>query len=389
MKKIAVFTGTRAEYGLLYWIIKGLAESEIAELQLYVGGMHLSPEFGKTIQQIEKDNFPISEKLEFLLSSDTAVGIAKSMGLALITAADSFERTKPDLLVVLGDRFESMAICQAAMVAQIPIAHIHGGETTEGLIDEAVRHSITKMSHLHFTATEEYRMRVIQLGEQPSHVFNYGAPGIDSIKRLDLLSLEDLSMSIEFDLVEFPYMVVTYHPVTLSSDGALDDLKQLLCTLRQYPNHKFLITYPNADTHGRALIYLLDEFKEEFPERVLLVRSLGQLRYLSALKYCELVIGNSSSGLIEVPTFKVPTINIGNRQKGRIAGGTVIQCDGDKKSISRAIDEAQSQSFRKKCYESKNPYGVGDSSEKILATLLSSELNGLVYKKFFDIFPES
>ncbi|MCL9775529.1 UDP-N-acetylglucosamine 2-epimerase [Vibrio methylphosphonaticus] len=385
MRKIAVFTGTRAEYGLLYWIIKGLAESTQAELQLYVGGMHLSPEFGKTINQIEADKFPVTEKLEFLLSSDTPVGIAKSMGLALIGAADALARTKPDLLLVLGDRFESMAICQAAMVAQVPIAHIHGGETTEGLIDEAVRHSITKMSHLHFTATEEYRQRVIQLGEQPSHVFNVGAPGIDSIKALKLLSRKALSESIDFDVTNTRFMVVTYHPVTLSRDGAVKDLEQLLEALRQYPDYKFLITYPNADTHGRSLIALLEEFKVELHGRVLLVQSLGQLRYLSALKHCDLVIGNSSSGLIEVPTFKVPTINIGNRQKGRLAGDTVINCDGDKTSILAAITESLSDSFRDKCLQSQNPYGEGNSSNKILNTILTESLDDLVYKSFFDI----
>ncbi|WP_411991694.1 UDP-N-acetylglucosamine 2-epimerase [Agarivorans sp. DSG3-1] len=385
MKKIAVFTGTRAEYGLLYWIIKGLYESSLAELQLYVGGMHLSPEFGKTIEQIEADGFPVTEKLEFLLSSDTPVGIAKSMGLAIIGAADSLDRTKPDLLVVLGDRFESMAICQAAMVAQVPIAHIHGGETTEGLIDEAVRHSITKMSHLHFAATEEYRQRIVQLGENPLNTFNVGAPGIDSIKSLNLLSREELTASISFDVTDCPYMVVTYHPVTLSRDGAVEDLKQLLIALRQYPEHKFLITYPNADTHGRALISLLETFSNEMVGRVLLIQSLGQLRYLSALKYCDLVIGNSSSGLIEVPTFKVPTINIGKRQKGRLAGDTVISCEGDENSILSAIDQALSHSFKEKCLMSSNPYGQGDSSDKILSTILNVNLDGLVFKSFYDI----
>lgn len=385
MKKIAVFTGTRADYGLLYWVIKGLSESIEAELQLFVGGMHLSPEFGKTIKQIENDSFPIVEKLEFLLSSDTPVGIAKSMGLALISAADAFERNKPDLLVVLGDRFESMAICQAAMVAQIPIAHIHGGETTEGLIDEAVRHSITKMSHLHFTATEEYRQRVIQMGEQPEFVYNYGAPGIDSIMSLSLLELDELSKSIDFEVTTQPYMVVTYHPVTLDEDGAVNALEQLLVALEQYPNHKFIITYPNADTHGRAIIALLDQFKKQYPEKVLLVQSLGQLRYLSALKHCDLVIGNSSSGLIEAPTFNVPTINIGNRQKGRIAGETVIHCDGDKESILDALTLALSETFKSQCQVARNPYGDGNSSQRILAKILGCSLNNLVYKKFYDI----
>ena len=384
MRKIAVFTGTRAEYGLLYWIIKGLHQSLKAELQLIVGGMHLSPEFGKTIEQIEADKFPVSDKIEFLLSSDTPVGIAKSMGLALISAADTFERAKPDLLVVLGDRFESMAICQAAMVAQIPIAHIHGGETTEGVIDEAVRHSITKMSHLHFTATEDYRQRVIQLGEDPAKVWNFGAPGIDSIKALALLTREELSESIQFDLVNAPYMVVTYHPVTLSRDGALEDLKRLLGVLNEYPEYKFLITYPNADTHGRALIPLLEKFERELKGRVLLIQSLGQLRYLSALKHSDLVIGNSSSGLIEVPSFKVPTINIGNRQKGRIAGETVINCDGSQKSIQNAITLALSSLFQAKCRDSVNPYGEGDSSHKILNKIINMDLDGLVFKSFFD-----
>lgn len=384
MRKIAVFTGTRAEYGLLYWIIKGLHQSHKAELQLIVGGMHLSPEFGKTIEQIEADKFPVSDKIEFLLSSDTPVGISKSMGLALISAADTFERTKPDLLVVLGDRFESMAICQAAMVAQIPIAHIHGGETTEGLIDEAVRHSITKMSHLHFTATEEYRQRVIQLGEDPSKVWNFGAPGIDSIKALALLTREELSESIQFDLVNAPYMVVTYHPVTLCRDGAVEDLKRLLGVLNEYQEYKFLITYPNADTHGRALIPLLEKFERELKGRVQLIQSLGQLRYLSALKHSDLVIGNSSSGLIEVPSFKVPTINIGNRQKGRIAGETVINCDGSQKSIQNAIALALSSLFQAKCRDSVNPYGEGDASHKILNKIINMDLDGLVFKSFFD-----
>lgn len=385
MRKIAVFTGTRAEYGLLYWIIKGLAESEHCELQLFVGGTHLSPEFGKTIQQIEEDNFDVAEKLEFLLSSDSSVGIAKSMGLALISAADAFGRTTPDLLVVLGDRFEAMAVCQAAMVAQIPIAHIHGGETTEGLIDEAVRHSITKMSHLHFTATEQYKQRVIQLGEQPSSVFNYGAPGIDSIKKLDLLTIEEISKSLNFELSECPYMVVTYHPVTLSKHGAVEGLNSLLQVLEKYIEFKFIITYPNADTHGRELITRLEKFKNKYPDRVLLVQSLGQVRYLSALKYSSLVIGNSSSGLIEAPAFKIPTVNIGDRQKGRLSGTTVIQCSDEKNSIDNAIKKALSMEFTKVCTTSVNPYGEGDASNKILDKLLSVNLDKLLNKTFFDI----
>ncbi len=384
-KKVAVFTGTRAEYGLLYWIIKGLSESTKADLQLFAGGMHLSPEFGKTINQIKYDGFEVTEQLEFLLSSDSPVGIAKSMGLAMISAADALQRTRPDMLVVLGDRYEALAVCQAAMVAQIPIAHIHGGETTEGLIDEAVRHSITKMSHLHFTATEVYRKRVIQLGEMPETVYNYGAPGIDNIKRLKLLERSKLSEAIEFDVLTTPFMVVTYHPVTLNEDGAIDDFKNLLLTLEKYENFKFIITYPNADTFGRALIDLLETFKERHPENVLLTKSLGQLRYLSVLKHSELAIGNSSSGLIEAPSFKIPTVNIGERQRGRVTGETVINCDGSSDSIEKAINKALSSQFKKVCERSKNPYGDGDSSQKILDTILNAELDNLVYKKFYDL----
>lgn len=384
MRKIAVFTGTRAEYGLLYWVIKFLSESKNVELQLFVGGMHLSPEFGYTIKQIEKDGFPISERMEFLLSSDSAVGISKSMGLALINSAEALERNKPDLLVLLGDRFESMAVAQAAMLACVPVAHIHGGETTEGLIDEAVRHSITKMSHLHFAATEQYKNRIIQLGEQPERVFDFGAPGIDSIVKLDLIERDEISSAISFDLNK-SYFMVTYHPVTLEKGGAADSLINLLKVLDGYPEYQLVITYPNADTHGRKLIEILDEYKEINSERVLLIQSLGQLRYLSLMKYCEVVIGNSSSGLIETPTFKVPTVNIGNRQKGRISGETVINCDESVDSIQSALKKALNSDFIDYCKSSENPYGKGDSSEKIVEKLVYFPLEGIVSKKFNDL----
>ncbi len=384
MRKIAVFTGTRAEYGLLYWIIKGLNKNKDVELQLFVGGMHLSPEFGKTITQIEKDGFIVTEKLEFLLSSDTPVGIGKSMGLALISAVEVLERNKPDVIVLLGDRFESMAIAQAAMVSCIPVAHIHGGEKTEGLIDEAVRHSITKMSHIHFTATDEYRQRVIQLGEKPCSVFNYGAPGIDSIAKLNLMDRKDLSSSIGFD-VTIPYFMITYHPVTLSSTGAAEALINLNSVLLEYLDHKLIITYPNADTHGRELIDILEKFKHSNSENVLLIQSLGQLRYLSLLKHCDAVIGNSSSGLIEAPTFRIPTVNIGIRQKGRITGDTIISCDDDKSSIKLAIEEALSKDFLMKCSVSENPYGKGDSSSKILSKLIEYPLKNIINKSFYDL----
>lgn len=386
MKKIAVFTGSRAEYGLLYWIIKGLFEHEEAELQLIVGGMHLSTEFGYTVKDIENDGFPVSEKLEFLLSSDTSVGISKSMGLAIISASEFFYRKIPDLLVVLGDRFETLAVCQAAMIAQIPIAHIHGGEITEGVIDEAVRHSITKMAHIHFTATEKYRDRVIQMGECPSSVFNHGAPGIDSIKLLPLLSRGELSLSIDFDITSSPFFLVTYHPVTLSRDGERDGFVQLINALElRISEFKYIITYPNSDTHGRALIKILENFRERFPERVLLVKSLGQLKYLSSLKHSQGVIGNSSSGLIEAPSFSVPTINIGKRQGGRVMGDSVICCDAVEDYISKAITKSQTDSFMQKCISSINPYGAGSTSDKIISTLMEYSLDDVLIKKFHDV----
>lgn len=384
MRNIAVFTGTRAEYGLLYWIIDSLHKSSDANLQLLVGGMHLSPEFGYTVSQIEDDGFPVAERLEFLLSSDSAIAISKSMGLAIMAAAETLDRQKPDVLVLLGDRFESLAVAQAALLARIPIAHIHGGETTEGLIDEAIRHSITKMSHLHFTSTEDYRNRVIQLGEQPKYVFNTGAPGIDSIVKLSLLSKDELSASINFGL-DKPYFVITYHPVTLRKGGGLSALQSLLDALDENKDYKAIISYPNADTDGRQLIKLLEDYQSKNPDRVLLVRSLGQLRYLSALKHCTAVLGNSSSALIEAPTFGVPTLNIGDRQKGRIYGNTVINCGESKKDIQDGIEKVLNPEFQKKCKEAVNPYGLGDASDKIVDKLLTLPLDNLIEKAFYDI----
>ncbi|MBN7818876.1 UDP-N-acetylglucosamine 2-epimerase (hydrolyzing) [Bowmanella sp. Y57] len=385
MRRIAVFTGTRAEYGLLQWVIRGLHEHHEAQLQLIVGGMHLSPEFGYTAALIEQDGFPITEKIEFLLSSDTPVGIAKSMGLATISGAEAFERHKPDLLVLLGDRFEALAMAQAAMVARIPIAHIHGGERTEGLIDEAIRHSITKMSHLHFTSTEEYRTRVIQLGEHPERVFHVGAPGLDSIRRLNPIPLKVLSKIVGINLTDSPYFVVTYHPETLSPDGAIEQFRALLSVLSATQSHKLVITYPNADTHGRSLIALLNEFKHKNKDTVAVVKSVGQQNYLSLLKYCDAVIGNSSSGILEAPSFHVPTINIGSRQRGRITDDTVIHCDEDEDSIHAAVRKALSKDFKEKCTTSKSVYGDGLASERILETLMNTELKEIIRKHFYDL----
>ncbi len=312
MKNIAVFTGTRAEYGLLYWLLKSLKENPSINLQLLVGGTHLSNEFGHTIDQIAADGFSISAKLDYLSSSDSAIGVANSLAHAITTSAKAIEQLRPDIIVILGDRYEALGVAQAALLFQTPIAHIHGGEITEGAVDDAIRHSLTKMSHLHFTATEDYRQRVIQLGENPELVFNVGAPGIDSINQYDLLSLEQLNDYFEGKLTK-PFFVVTYHPVTLSREGAITAFENLLAVLECFQGYQMIISYPNADTFSKKIIELLNAYQDKLPGRVLLVKSMGQLRYLSAMKHANAVIGNYSSGIIEPPTFKVTTVNIGER----------------------------------------------------------------------------
>ncbi len=383
MKKIAVFTGTRAEYGLLYGVLKELELADV-KTQLFVGGMHLSQEFGYTVEQISNDGFPISEKLEFLLSSDTAVGITKSLGLALISAAEVLERNQPDILVVLGDRYESFALAQAAMIAQIPVAHIHGGELTEGLIDDPIRHSITKIANLHFTSTETYRKRVIQLGEQPSCVFNVGAPGLDNIRLLKPMSRAQLSESLGFDLSK-DFLLVTYHPVTLSPDGAEQALQNLLTALDDYPEFNIIITYPNSDTFGRQLLQLLKQYHSSRTERVYLSPSLGQHRYLSVMKLALLVIGNSSSGIIEAPSVCVATVNVGERQKGRIAAASVLHCQESYLEIASCMKKAFSPAHQTLCSNVKNPYGDGKSSKRIVAKLLAHSPIKNSYKTFYDL----
>lgn len=385
MKKIAVFTGTRAEYGLLYWLMKEIESDEDLELQLIVSGMHLSPEFGYTIESIERDGFRVNEKVEMLLSSSTDVGVAKSIGLGVIGFADVLDRLRPDCLIILGDRFEALAVVQTAMIMQVPIAHLHGGELTEGLIDEAIRHSITKMAQLHFTSAEVYRKRVIQLGESPDRVFNVGALAIENVRRLKLLNQEELEASLEFKLGSQP-LLVTYHPVTLKPGGGIESLKNMLSALDGVaPEHKLVITFPNADTHGRELIGVLKEYASRNSERVLLTQSLGQLRYLSLMKICGAVVGNSSSGLLEAPAFGVPTVNIGIRQKGRFKPDSVIQSGEELSEISAALSVALSEDHRSTSKAALNPYGDGYVSEKIIPVLKSKDLKSLVFKKFYDL----
>jgi len=378
MRKIAVFTGTRAEYGLLYWLLKDIQADPTLELQLLVAAMHLSPEFGMTYQQIEADGFVITEKVEMLLSSDSAVGTAKSIGLGVIGFADALARMQPDVLIILGDRFEALAVAQAAMILRIPIAHIHGGEITEGAYDDAIRHAITKLSLLHFTSTETHRNRVIQLGESPSRVHNVGAVGLDHLQRSNLMSIDELASSLNFKL-EQPYLLVTYHPVTLASEPAKASFLNLLAALDQFPELQIILTYPNADDGGRDIIPLLEAYAKKQPQRVLAIPSLGQLRYLSAVKHAAAVMGNSSSGIIEVPSFKVPTVNIGERQCGRSAANSVFPCAVDTDAIVTTLKTALDADLS----QVVNPYGKGDASGAILEHLKLAKLTEI--KTFYDL----
>jgi GDP/UDP-N,N'-diacetylbacillosamine 2-epimerase (hydrolysing) len=381
-RKICVITGTRAEYGLLRWVMQGIKGDPALTLQVIATGMHLSPEFGLTYREIERDGFQIDRKVEMLTSSDTAVGIAKSMGLGMIGFADALDALRPDLIVVLGDRFEIFAAVSAALVARIPVAHLHGGEATEGLIDEAIRHSITKMSHLHFVAADEYRNRVIQLGEQPRNVHLVGGLGIDNIKRIKLLDRQALEESLDFKLGA-KNLLVTFHPVTLETSTAEDQMAELLAALGELYDTQLIFTLPNADTDGRALIKMVEQFAARHANARAFT-SLGQLRYLSCVALVDGVVGNSSSGLAEVPSFKKGTVNIGDRQRGRLMADSVINCGPDRASIRAALQTLYSAAFQEKLTDVRNPYGDGGASDKIVEVIRSVELDGILKKRFFD-----
>tara|TARA_B100001063_G_scaffold245699_1_gene282145 strand:+ start:1067 stop:2236 length:1170 start_codon:yes stop_codon:yes gene_type:complete len=383
LRRVCVVTGTRAEYGLLRWVMQGIKDSQLLQLQLVVTGMHLSPEFGLTVQDIEADGFRIDRKVEMLLSSDTPVGITKSMGLAMIGFADAFNELRPDLLLVLGDRYEIFTAASSAMIARIPIAHLHGGESTEGLIDESIRHSITKMSHLHFVAADVYRQRVIQLGETPENVFNVGGLGIDNILRLKLLSLSELEKSLDFKFAN-RNLLITFHPVTLEHSSSSHQMKELLIALEKLHDVGMIFTMPNADTDGRILSQLITAFCQSH-SKARAYTSLGQLRYLSCMKHVDGVIGNSSSGLAEAPSFKKGTINVGDRQRGRLRAASVIDCSADHASITESFDRLFSPSFLAKLSDVKSPYGNGGASTAIVKTLEQRSYDNLLKKCFFDL----
>ncbi len=385
MRKICVVTGTRAEYGLLYWLMKEIQADANMELQIIVTGMHLSPEFGLTYKEIEI-TFPINKKIEMLLSSDSAVGISKSMGLAQISFAEAYAELCPDIVVVLGDRFEIFSAASAAMIARIPIAHIHGGETTEGAFDEAIRHSITKMSHLHFAAAEVYRQRILQLGEDSARVFNFGAPGLDNIYKLKLLSKDELETAIDFKFGKHN-LLVTFHPATLENSTAQEQFQQLLSALDDLEETRLIFTKANADTDGRIINAMIDSYVAANANKAIAFTSLGQLRYLSSLQFVDAVVGNSSSGLIEAPSFNIGTINIGDRQKGRAKANSVIDCLPDKASIKIALKRLYSLEFKSLLSNLSNPYGGQGASAKIAQVLRLHPLNDLLKKKFVDLPP--
>ena len=382
-RKICIVTGTRAEYGLLYWLMKEIEADDALELQLIVTGMHLSPEFGLTYKTIEEE-FKIDKKIEMLLSSDTSVGISKSMGLAQISFAEAYEDLQPDILVVLGDRYEIFSAVSAAMIARIPIAHLSGGELTMGAIDDAIRHSITKMSHLHFVATQEYKQRVMQLGENPKYIFNFGEAGLDNIYKLPLMSKENFEESIEWKLNK-KNLLFTYHPTTLDNIEKIKlDITNILEYLITLKDTNVIVTKANSDAGGRVINALLEKYANN-SSNMKLFTSLGQLRYISALQYMDAVIGNTSSGLVEAPSFKIGTINIGDRQKGRIQSESVINCTTDIASLKDAIDNLYSTEFQNSLKGIENPYGDGGASKKTKDILKTIELKDLIYKEFLDM----
>ena len=383
MRKICVVTSTRAEYGLLYWLLKEIKADSELKLQLIVTGMHLSPEFGLTYKEIEKE-FKIDKKVEILLSSDTSIGISKSIGLAQISFSEAYDELKPDMVVVLGDRYEIFSAASAAMIARIPIAHIHGGEATEGLIDEAIRHSVTKMSHLHFAATNEYKNRVIQLGECPDRVFNVGGMGVENIKRLKLLNKKEFEESINFKLNK-KNLLVTFHPVTLENNTAEEQFQALLNAIDEQKNTNIIFTKANSDTDGRIINLMIDKYVSNNKNKSVCFTSLGQIRYLSALQYVDAVVGNSSSGLAEAPSFKIATINIGDRQKGRIKASSVIDCQANKNSILKAFDKVYSRDFQQVLKNVVNPYGDGCASKKIIEVIKGVDLTNILKKSFYDL----
>jgi UDP-hydrolysing UDP-N-acetyl-D-glucosamine 2-epimerase len=382
-RKIAVVTGSRAEYGLLYWLLREINEDSGLELQLVATCMHLSTEFGLTYREIEQDGFTISAKVEMLVDSDNSVGVVKSVGLGVIGFADAFNNLDPDLVIMLGDRFEILAAAEAAFLLKKPIAHIHGGEITEGALDDSIRHAVTKLANYHFAAAEPYRQRIIQLGEQPNMVFNFGAPGLDHITKTDFFGREELEQELDVKLSKQNFLI-TYHPVTASQkEYDIAALEAVFVALSDFPEAKIIFTKTNADERGRLINKKIDAFVKKHADRMKAFVSLGYKRYMSAVKCFDVVIGNSSSGLIEVPYLQKPTVNIGIRQQNRLLANSVINCEENASAISGAIKKALSEEFKQTVCAVKSPYGEGNASQRIKEFLKNCNLD-VSRKQFYD-----
>lgn len=381
-KKICIVTGSRAEYGLLYYLIKEIKKNSKLNPQIIVTGMHLSSKFGFTYKEIEKD-FKINKKINLLLSSDTDLGVSKSIGKAITSFSRAYNELRPDIMLFLGDRYEIFSAAIAAMLAKIPIAHIHGGETTEGSLDEAMRHSITKMSHLHFVSNEKYKRRVIQLGEKPNSVFNVGALGVENIKKVKLIKKKQLETEINFKFLKNNLMV-TFHPETLENNLNQMHIKELFTALSKLKKFGLIFTMPNADINNSMIFKKIIEFCNTHKNAKYYL-SLGQKRYFSCLKYVDAVIGNSSSGILEVPSFKKPTINIGDRQKGRLQAKSIINCNLNSNSILRALKKINSKEFQTMTKFIKNPYYKLGTCSKIVSILQNVKLKNILKKNFYDL----
>jgi len=386
MRKICVVTGTRAEYGLLSRLMMLLNDSPLTQLQIIVTNMHLSHRYGETYKEIENDGFAINKKIPILDedSENNARDTLFSMSKALKGFADAYEELRPDMVVLLGDRYETLTAAIAALIERIPIAHIAGGDVTEGAYDDAFRHSITKMSQLHFTSTESYRKRVIQLGEQPDHVFNVGAPGVENVKTIPLMSKDEIESDISFTLND-QTILVTYHPVTLGKHTAEKDIHDFLSALEQREKLKVIFTMPNSDNGSQAIVDAINQFVRKHPDRAKAFKSLGMKRYLSVMKYVAAVVGNSSSGIVEVPSFGIPTLNIGDRQKGRIASDSVFHCEADTTSILHGLDIIMSDNFRKKAALCHNPYDKEGTAKAIFDVISNYPLDNIIQKHFYDL----
>ena len=384
MRKICFITGTRAEYGLLSRLMRMIKEDRDSELQIIATNMHLQPEYGYTYKEIEADGFEIDCKVPMPKQSDDALGTVKSMGEELKGLADSFEKLQPDLIVILGDRYEMLMAASAALMFRIPVAHIHGGEITEGAFDDAIRHSITKMSHLHFASTEEYRQRIVQLGENPDRVFYVGAIGVDNIKKVQLMTKDEVEVSLGF-AIDKNTVLATYHPVTLANSNVEDDVDAFLSAISEFPDLKVIFTMPNSDTGGNLIAEKINRFVAQNSERTIAFKSLGMKRYLSVIPHVAAVIGNSSSGIVEVPSFGIPTLNIGDRQKGRVSCESVVDCMSDKDSIVEGLKRVLSSKMASLAKCAKNPYDKIDTVKNIFEIIRDYPLDGLVLKKFYDI----